>query len=94
MNTWAKAILVAAALAALSGCKRGPETKRVGREFHTTAECLDLVRADTKEQLQVITDKPGDVSGTTRQSKLFFRCETKVTGTKGVFVSGRWDRLK
>ncbi|MDH1255081.1 hypothetical protein N5C67_20735 [Comamonas thiooxydans] len=40
--------------------------------------------------LKPITDKLGHISGHGDQ-KLFFICETQVTGSKGIYVQGRWD---
>lgn len=72
--------------------KPDAEKQRVGREFSSMAECLEFIRSDTGEGLNVVNDKPGDVSGLTIPSKLFFRCEVMDTGTKGIFLQGRWDR--
>lgn len=57
-------------------------------------ECLEFIGKDTNDSLKVATDKPGDVSGRTVRDKLFFRCEARATGTRGVILEGRWDRLK
>lgn len=72
----------------------GPGKDHVGREFQSMADCLNFIRSDTRDQLKPITDKPGFVSGFTLQKNLHFICEAKITGTRGAFVSGRWDRLK
>lgn len=73
---------------------RERDSTRVGRDFSSMDQCLDFIRADTGEALKIVTDKPGDVSGLTVPSKLFFRCELMNTGTKGIFLQGRWDRKK
>ena len=81
-------ILLIGAILAVSAC--GESKKMVGREFRTMAECLQFVK-DQVGPLKVITDKPGDVSGQQLGSKRFFRCETKVTGSRGILVEGRWE---
>lgn len=86
--------LAVAAVVLVVGCSNGPETERVGRRFQTMAQCLDFIRQDTGDTLRVITDKPGDVSGKTSRDGLFFRCEARATGTEGIILEGRWDRLK
>lgn len=86
--------IAAVAAGAMVACSGGPEKERVGRRFQTMAQCLDFIQQDTGDTLQVITDKPGDVSGTTHRDRLFFRCEARATGTEGLILEGRWDRLK
>lgn len=72
----------------------GQQTHRVGREFASMAQCLKFIANDVGDQLNVISDKPGDVSGKTSTHGLFFRCEASATGTRGLVLDGRWDRLK
>lgn len=80
------AMLIAAGCMALAGC--GNETKMFDREFSTMNECMTHINSEIGP-LKVITDKPGDISGRGDQ-KLFFRCETRATGTRGLVVEGRW----
>lgn len=70
----------------IAGC--GDKTKMLAREFRTMDECIAFINSEIGP-LKVITDKPGDISGRGDQ-KLFFRCEAQVTGTRGLFVEGRW----
>lgn len=86
--------MLAVAAVLLASCSGGPEKERVGRRFQTMAQCLDFIRQDTGDHLQIVTDKPGDVSGKTVRDGLFFRCEARATGTEGIILEGRWDRLK
>lgn len=81
-------IAMVLAMLALAGC--GESTKMVGREFRTMTECMEFVKGQVGP-LNIITDKPGDISGRQAGSKRFFRCETKVTGTRGILVEGRWE---
>lgn len=71
-----------------------PETQRVGREFTSMDECLTFIMSDIGDSLEFINDKPGDISGHSTKKKLFYRCELKITGTRGPVLEGRWDRLK
>lgn len=57
-------------------------------------ECLDFIALDTIDTLKILSDEPGDVSGLTERQRLFFRCEVKTTGTRGLVLEGRWDRPK
>jgi hypothetical protein len=57
-------------------------------------QCLEFIANDTGDRLNALSDKPGDVSGRTVRDKLFFRCEARATGTRGLILEGRWDRLK
>lgn len=76
----------------LAGC--GQDKQRVGREFTSMRECLEFIEMDTREPLKIFTDKPGDISGKTAKNGLSFRCELMSTGTRGLVLEGRWDRLK
>ncbi|KAA0910685.1 hypothetical protein [Pusillimonas sp. ANT_WB101] len=94
---WIAAIVVG--LAILGGgywFMYGSESKthRVGREFVSMDQCLEFIANDTGDQLNVISDELGDVSGKTVLDGLFFRCEARTTGTRGLVLEGRWDRLK
>lgn len=82
------ALAVIASGALLAAC--GERTKTVGREFHTMAECMAFVNTQVGP-LKVITDTPRDISGRQVEGNRFFRCEKKVTGTRGILVEGRWD---
>lgn len=87
-----RAVVIMAVAVLVVGC--APEREKVGRKFQSMDECISFIRADLGESLKVVTDKPGDISGISEPSKLFFRCELMVTGTQGTFLEGRWDRLK
>lgn len=78
----------------LAGCSKSEDTVRVGREFLTMADCLHFIEEDLGEGLQVQTDEANNVSGKSSVNGLFFRCEAKSTGSRGVVLEGRWDRLK
>lgn len=80
-------MLIAAACMALTGC--GEKTERLGREFSSMNECMTFIGTQIGP-LKVITDTPGDISGWGDQ-KLFFRCEARMTGTRGLLVEGRWS---
>lgn len=70
------------------------KTQRVGREFSSMQECLDYIAMDTVDSLKILSDEPGDVSGRTERQRLYFRCEAKATGSRGLVLEGRWDRPK
>lgn len=86
------AIIIGAALWFRSSPEQ--QTQRVGREFASMDECLAFIMSDIGDSLEFITDKPGDISGHSTKKRLFYRCELKVTGTRGPVLEGRWDRLK
>lgn len=87
-----KVLAIMATCLALTAC--GKDTQRVGREFSSMSECLRFIEVDVGERLRVLSDKPGDISGKSDVNELFFRCEAKMTGTRGLVLEGRWDRLR
>lgn len=96
-SQWFMALFFAAVVMAVFAWLKpnpGPETKRVGREFTSMRQCLDFIANDLGEPLKAILDKPGDISGHSTKNKLFYRCELKITGTRGPVLEGRWDRLE
>lgn len=96
-SQWIAAVVIGAFIfGAVMWARSGPkqQTQRVGREFASMQQCLKFIADDVGEKLNAISDKPGDISGKTVASGLFFRCETTLTGTRGPVLEGRWDRLK
>lgn len=87
-----KYIVVMLSVVILAGC--GEKTQRVGREFSSMQECLDFIGVDVVDRLKILSDKPGDISGKSETKRLFFRCEARMTGTRGLVLEGRWDRPK
>lgn len=89
-----RAIAVVGLAVVLAGCGGSAEKDRVGREFSSMKQCIDFIQNDIREELHVASDKPGDVSGYSKPSRHFFRCELMRTGTRGTYLEGRWDRPK
>ena len=56
-------------------------------EFRTMAECLSAIKSNSGQNLEVITDKPQEVSGFLSNGK-GFGCSRKESGTKGVYFEG------
>lgn len=80
---------LAVALLGVSLVACGQKTQRLGRDFSSMDECMSFINSQIGP-LKPITDKLGHISGHGDQ-KLFFICETQVTGSKGIYVQGRWD---
>ncbi len=56
-------------------------------KFSSIKSCLSSLEEETNSTLNIVTDKPGYVSGTFSWGGSF-SCETKATGTEGVYVEG------
>lgn len=70
----------------LSGCSKSP--KSMNAKFSSMDSCLSSIERDSGMSLEVITDKPNDVSGFLRGTKLGFGCQAESTGTSGLVVKG------
>ena len=57
-------------------------------EFTSMDNCLAAIQRNSGRQLNIVTDKLGDISGFLKDTKLGFQCKTEATGTKGVVVNG------
>jgi hypothetical protein len=56
-------------------------------EFSSLQNCLAAIKKNTGQKLEIVTDKPNEVSGFLSNKK-GFACEKKVTGTKGTYYEG------
>ncbi|MFW1996908.1 hypothetical protein ACG904_18450 [Acinetobacter guillouiae] len=70
----------------LYGC--GKNTQVMSAEFSSMDNCLSAIQRNSGKQLDIVTDKLGDISGFLKDTKLGFQCKTEATGTKGVVVNG------
>ena len=74
----------------LSGC--GKPNEIMSAEFSSMDNCLSGIKKNTSEELNVITDELGKISGKLSNGE-HFTCETKSSGTKGIYVEG-WFTVK
>ena len=77
----------------ITGCGDGkPPPSYRGGETRTLAECLESIKTDSgRSSLDIITDKPDEVSGFFAGSKKPFGCSRKESGTKGVYFEGFYE---
>ncbi|MFG6080338.1 hypothetical protein ACEUZ9_000888 [Paracoccus litorisediminis] len=61
------------------------EGEWMGAEYRTLPDCLAAIKAATKSDLKIITDKPTVVSGRLIATDKPFSCMQEVTGSKGTF---------
>lgn len=85
------------ALAAIvAGCGEGGESSStMGGEFGTLQECLQSIRAASGMSLNILTDKPSQVSGTISNPQGFqgfFSCDRRATGSKGTYYEGTFTQ--
>ncbi|MCV2445588.1 hypothetical protein [Acinetobacter bereziniae] len=73
-------------LLSLYGC--GKKSQVMSAEFSSMDNCLSAIQRNSDKELEIVTDKLGDISGFLKDTKLGFQCKTEVTGTKGVVVNG------
>jgi len=65
------------------------EIQTMNAKFSSMSKCLKSIEKSSKTSLNIVTDKPEEVSGLLGDShKLGFACEIKETGTEGIFVNG------
>lgn len=65
------------------------EIQTMNAKFSSMSKCLKSIEKSSKTSLNIVTDKPEEVSGFLGDSrKLGFSCEIKETGTEGTFVNG------
>lgn len=65
------------------------EIQTMNAKFSSMSKCLKSIEKSSKTSLNIVTDKPEEVSGFLGDSrKLGFACEIKETGTEGTFVNG------
>ena len=85
-----KSIFLLCVTALLFGC--GQSNEVMSAKFSSLDNCLSSIKKNTKSTLNVITDKPGDISGYLSNGE-HFACQTKTTGTEGKYVEG-WYTIK
>ncbi|WP_434278980.1 hypothetical protein [Acinetobacter sp. CE-15] len=81
-----KKILWFCLMVGLFGCSKNPQV--MSAEFTSMDNCLAAIQRNSGRQLDIVTDKLGDISGFLKDTKLGFQCKTEATGTKGVVVNG------
>lgn len=59
-------------------------------EFRTLDDCLAKIKKSSGQELQIVTDKPNEVSGFLANRK-GFACQKKETGTKGTYFEGWYE---
>lgn len=85
-----KKIFLLSAFLLLVGCSK---VETMSGEFSTMDGCLSAIENKSGKQLEIITDKLGNISGNLKGTKLGFECKTNATGTKGLVVNG-WYQVE
>ena len=67
-------------------------TSMMSGKFSSMDSCLNSIKQSTGSSLKVVTNKLGDISGTLSNGQNF-GCQTKSSGTDGVYVEG-WYTYK
>lgn len=86
-----KKIFLLCLMVGLVGCGKAPQ--QMSGEFSTMDSCLSAIQKKSGMELDIITDKFGDVSGFLKGTKLGFGCKAESTGTKGLVVNG-WYQVE
>jgi hypothetical protein len=73
------------------GC--GKSTEIMKAEFSSMDRCLSSIKKSTGRGLNIIIDELGNISGKLSNGE-HFTCETKSSGTKGVYVEGWYTTKK
>lgn len=60
-------------------------------KFASLAECLIGIKSESGLNLEVVTDKPAQVSGALVGGRGFFNCERIITGTQGIYYQGTYS---
>lgn len=84
--------LILALILAASWAVHGDEKDvTLGGKFPTIQSCVAAIEKAVGP-LKISVDKPDNVTGTTREGKLF-SCKKKETGTEGTYIEG-WYMTK
>ncbi|MBV5329975.1 MAG: hypothetical protein JZU65_20510 [Chlorobium sp.] len=59
-------------------------------EFQTMDDCLAKIKKSSGQALEIVTDKPNNVSGFLANRK-GFGCKKKESGTKGTYFEGWYE---
>lgn len=63
-------------------------TEMRGAEFSSIQQCLKGIKKDTKLSLNIVIDKPNEVTGNLGNTGRTFACQVEETGSQGTFVKG------
>lgn len=91
MKRWIIPTLVSAALIAAM-VPQGSAADAMNAESPTMSACLEGIKKNSKQSLQIVTDKPIEVSGFLSNGQ-GFACQKKESGTKGSYYHG-WYMVK
>lgn len=91
MKRWVIPTLVSAVLIAAM-VPQVNAADAMNAEFPTMSACLEGIKKNSKQSLQVVTDKPTEVSGFLSNGQ-GFACQKKESGTKGTYYHG-WFMVK
>ena len=75
----------------LAGCGGSP-SEVMNAEFRSLSACLEGIKSNSGQSLNVITDKPDKVSGKLANGETF-ACTREESGTKGTYFAG-WYTMK
>lgn len=76
----------------VAGCGDGSNSQVMSAEFNTMQSCIAGIEKNSGMSLDIITDKPDEVSGFL-SNKEGFGCQRKESGTKGIYYEG-WYMIK
>ena len=82
-----KNILLLVTFTLLASCGESDTEMRGGAQFRTMAACLEGIKESSGQSLEIITDKPDNVSGYL-SNRQHFGCLREHTGTKGIYYEG------
>lgn len=85
MDKLIHAVLTIVALLALTMCSDTSYTMKTN--FSSLNSCMNSMDSVSTGPLNIVTDKPGKVSGFLSNGELF-NCEKIVSGTKGTYFEG------
>ncbi|MCE6007563.1 hypothetical protein [Acinetobacter soli] len=85
-----KKIAILGLMAFLYGCSN---SQVMNAEFTTMDDCISSIQKHSGKNLDIVTDKFGEISGFLEGTKLGFSCKTEATGSKGLLVKG-WYEVK
>lgn len=86
----AQMMYIAIGLLFLTGCGDSKPRNIQGADFPTMKTCLLSIEKNSGKTLNIITDKPDNVSGNLSNGN-FFMCLKKTSGTKGTYYEGSYN---
>lgn len=82
---------------ALAGCgSKSPPSETMVRASESMDACVSYIVSDLRkkwpnEQLEIITDKAGHVSGLSTPNRMHWACRIERTETRGTYIRTVWS---